>query len=169
MNTFDRRRVAVACAVTVIALPALWALGRDTATSGAPKVGAAGIVAPAAETAPSTTAYEPESPLFVGGDDKPTPPSVINVAVPPAPGANQALAKASFKRYAGVGTSVCTTLLAPDGARLKVTNLDNGQTTTCVNTFGMSLPAGSDIVLNTAVYILIGDLADAPVPVRLSW
>jgi hypothetical protein len=52
---------------------------------------------------------------------------------------------------------------------LKVTNLDNGQTTTCMNTLGMSLPAGSDLVMNTAVYILIADLAEAPVPVRVSW
>jgi hypothetical protein len=65
--------------------------------------------------------------------------------------------------------AVCTTLLAPDGALLTVTNLDNGQTTTCTNTLGMALPAGSDIVLNTAIYVTIGDLADAPVPVRVSW
>ena len=64
---------------------------------------------------------------------------------------------------------MCTTLLAPDGAVLTVTNLDNGQSTPCTNTLGMALPSGSDIVLNTAIYVTIGDLADAPVPVRVSW
>lgn len=166
MNTFDRRRVAVASAVTVVALLTLWIFGHRSDASSAP---APVDTAIGSDTAPSTTAYQPEEPLFVGGDEQPTPPGVINVAVPPAPGANQSLAKASFKRYAGVGTSVCTTMLAPNGALLKVTNLDNGQTTTCQNMLGMSLPAGSDLVLNTAVYILIADLADAPVPVRLSW
>lgn len=170
MNNTDRRRVVVASVVTLIALPALWALSRDTASTGSPKVGAAGVEVPNGDaTEPSTTEYQPEPPLFVGGDDTPAPPGVINVAVPPAPGANEANAKASFHRYAGVGVSVCTTLLAPEGALLTVTNLDNGQSTTCQNLLGMSLPAGSDIVLNTAVYILIADLADAPVPVRVSW
>ena len=44
MNTFDRRRLVVACVFTLVALPALWALGRDTAAStGSPNVGAAGV------------------------------------------------------------------------------------------------------------------------------
>ena len=172
MNTFDRRRVVVACVFTLVALPALWALSRDSATStGSPQVGAAGVdVGKAtADTEPSTTAYQPEAPLFVGGDDTPAPPGLINVAVPPPPGDNEAVAQASFHRYAGVGVPVCTTLLAPEAAKLTVTNLDNGQSTTCTNTLGMALPAGSDLVLNTAVYILIADLADAPVPVRVTW
>ncbi len=173
MNTFDRRRVVVASVFTLVALPALWALSRDSAAStGAPTVGAAGVDVAAdagAGTAPSTTAYQPQRPGFVGGDDNSTPPAVIKVVVPPAPGADEVLAKASFHRYMTTTAAVCTTLLAPDGALLKVTNLDNGQTTTCTNTLGMALPAGSDIVLNTAIYVTIGDLADAPVPVRVSW
>jgi len=166
MNTFDRRRVAVACAVTVVALLTLWVFSNRNAENSAPLPSDTAI---GSDTAPPTSAYQPEDPLFVGGAEQPTPPEVINVAVPPAPGANQTLARASFKRYAGVGTSVCTTLLAPDNTMLKVTNLDNGQTTSCMNTLGVSLPAGSDLVMNTAVYILIADLAEAPVPVRVSW
>ncbi len=172
MNTFDRRRVVVASVFTLVALPALWALSRDSAaSSGAPTVGAAGVdVASKGEgTEPSTTAYEPKPPGFVGGDSTPSLPGVIQVAVPPAPGANETLAKASFHRYMTSTAAVCTTMLAPNGVTLKVTNLDNGQTTSCTNTLGMALPAGSDIVLNTAIYVTIGDLADAPVPVRVSW
>lgn len=170
MNSSDRRRVVLASVFTLVALPALWALNRDTSAAG-PNVGAAGmeIDSSSGGTAPSTTAYQPDTPLFVGGDDTLVPPGVIDVNVPPAPGANEAIGKASFHRYAGLGVAVCTTMSAPDGAKLTVTNLDNGQTTTCTNTLGMALPAGSDVVLNTAVYVLIGDLADAPIPVRLSW
>ncbi|MFZ4718621.1 MAG: hypothetical protein ACOYMR_04310 [Ilumatobacteraceae bacterium] len=170
MNSSDRRRVVLASVFTLVALPALWALNRDT-TAASPTVGAAGVdVGDANEgTEPSTTAYQPETPLFVGGDENPTRPAVIDVNVPPPPGANEAIGKASYHRYAGLGVSVCTSLTAPDGAELTITNLDNGQTTTCTNTLGMALPAGSDVVLNTAVYVLIGDLADAPIPVRLSW
>jgi hypothetical protein len=52
----------------------------------------------------------------------------------------------------------------PDG-----TNTDNGQTTTCLNSVSTPLPAGVDIVLHTDIFTQISDLADAPVPVRISW
>jgi hypothetical protein len=59
--------------------------------------------------------------------------------------------------------------LAPWGKTLTVTNTDNGQTTTCLNSISTPLPAGVDIVLHTDVFALISDLADAPVPVQISW
>jgi hypothetical protein len=171
MNALDRRRVVVASVFTLVALPALWVLNRDSAsTSGAPNAAAVGVeVESAGGNAPTTTAYEPTPPLFVGGDDAPTPPGLINVAVPPAPGANERVMNASFHRYMNSVGQPCTTLLAPDGAALTVVNLDNGQATTCTNTLGLAVPAGVDIVLNTAQFTLIGNLADAPVPVRVSW
>ena len=91
MNALDRRRVVVASVFTLVALPALWVLNRDSAaTSGAPNAAAAGVdVEWRRRTHRRTTAYQPEPPLFVGGDDAPTPPGLINVAVPPAPGANE--------------------------------------------------------------------------------
>lgn len=172
MIASDRRRAAAATIFTVMALPALWVLNRESAaTSGAPKVGAAGVEVVAdvgANTVPATEPYQPEPPSFVGGDEQPATPDQINVAVPPAPGENEVIAKASFKRYSA-GSRQCTTLLAPDGAMLTVENIDNGQSTTCTNTLGMAIPAGADIVLHTDVFGEIGDLADAPVPVRVSW
>jgi hypothetical protein len=170
MITSDRRRAVAASLFTVVALPALWVLNRESASSSsAPKVGAAGVdVVAAANTVPATDPYQPQPPSFVGGDEQPATPNQINVAIPPAPGGNEVLAKASFKRYSA-GSRQCTTLLAPDGAQLTVENIDNGQSTTCTNTLGMAIPAGADIVLHTDVFGEIGDLADAPVPVRVSW
>jgi len=104
----------------------------------------------------------------VGGDEQPILPEAVNVAVPPPAGINQVLAKASFRRYTA-GSRQCTTLLAPDGALLTVENIDNGQITTCTNTLGMTMPTGADIVLHTDVFGEIGDLADAPLPVHVSW
>ena len=172
MIATDRRRVVAATVFTVMALPALWMFNRDSASSStAPKVGAAGVdinVDQAANSAPTTEAYQPEQPSFVGGDDPPVAPNEINIAVPPAAGANEVTAKASFRRYS-TGSRQCTTLLAPDGALLRVLNIDNGQSSTCTITLGMAFPAGADIVLHTDVFGEIGDLADAPVPVRVSW
>ncbi len=170
MIVHDRRRVVVASVFTLVALPALWLFSRESAaTSGSPTVGAAGVeVKSSANDAPTTTAYAPEPPLFVGGDDVPVPPAAVVIAVPPPTSANEVMAKASFRRYAA-GSRQCTTLLAPDGALLTVENVDNGQITTCTNTLGMTMPAGADLVINTDVFGEIGDLADAPLPVHVSW
>lgn len=173
MIASDRRRLVAASLFTVLALPALWALNRESASSsGAPSVGAAGVevAAPIGDAAaPTTQPYEPQRPSFVGGEVEPTlPPAVVNVAVPPAPGDRETLARASFRRYVA-GSRQCTTLLAPDGATLTVVNVDNGQVTTCTNTYGIAVPFGADMVLHTEVFSEIGDLADAPLPVRVSW
>jgi len=170
MIDHDRRRVVVASVFTLVALPALWVLNRESAaTSGAPKVGAAGVdIKSGADAAPNTIAYKPEPPLFVGGDEVPVPPAAVVVAVPPSTGANEVTTKASFHRYSA-GSRQCTTLLAPDGELLTVENIDNGRTTTCTNTLGMAMPTGADIVLHTEVFGEIGDLADAPLSVHVSW
>ena len=172
MNAHDRRRVVAACLFTVVALPALWALSRDSAAnSRSPSVGAAGVgvVPDGHSTAPSTTEYRPDPPLFVGGDSTPLPPAQVIVAVPPAPSTNEVLGKATFHRYEGLSGSPCTTQLAPDGATITIIDVDNGQRTTCTNVLGYPVPAGSDIVLDTSTFVIIANLVDAPVPVRMSW
>ncbi len=170
MNRTERRRVALASVFTLVALPALWAFNLGSADDdGAATVGAAGEARVGADAAPSTAPYDPGPPLFVGGDGQPATPGIVDVAVPPVPGANDILIKASFHRYANFATRFCTTLLAPDGALLTVVNLNNGQSTSCTNTLGMAVPAGADIVLDTDVYTEIADLTDAPVPVRATW
>ena len=94
MITSDRRRAAAASIFTVVALPALWVLNRESAsTSSAPKVGAAGVevVADGANTVPATEPYQPEPPYVVGGDEQPVSPNQINVAIPPSPGENEVI------------------------------------------------------------------------------
>ena len=163
MNRYERRRVTAASIFTVVALLVLWAFNRPSSAS------SSAVTTSPNATPPSTTAYESPTPLFVGGDDVPTPPGVVNIAVPPAPGANERLTQASFHRYVGYVGPVCTSLLAPDGATVKVSNVDNGLSITCTNTLGMAVPAGTGIVIDTALFVQIGDLADAPIPVRMSW
>jgi hypothetical protein len=172
MNAFDHRRVIVACVLTLVALPALWVLNRESASSsGSPNL--ACVNCPPASgglsNAPPTTAYVPQPPLFVGGRQDSTPPVLVHVAVPPTPNANEHLVKASFARYVDGSTHPCTTLLAPEHTVLKVLNVDNGQSVTCTNVLGMNIPAGADIVLHTDDFATISDLSDAPIVVRVSW
>jgi hypothetical protein len=169
MNSYDRRRFALASIFTVAALPALWVINRNDAGSAAPTLGAAGVPRVGADRPPSTTAYTPDPPIFLNGPPSGADPAVVDIIIPPGPTATEASGRASFRRYADPTNRPCTTALAPWGKTLTVTNTDNGQTTTCVNSISTPLPAGVDIVLHTDIFTLISDLADAPVPVRISW
>jgi hypothetical protein len=169
MNSYDRRRLVLASIFTVAALPALWVINRNDAGSAAPALGAAGVPQVGANQAPSTSAYVPDSPIFLNGPASGADPAVVDIIIPPGPTATEARGRASFRRYDDPSKHPCTTALAPWGSTLTVTNTDNGQTTTCVNSISTPLPAGVDIVLHTDVFTLISDLADAPVPVRISW
>ena len=169
MNPYDRRRLVLASIFTVAALPALWIINREDAGSAAPALGAAGVPQVGANQAPSTSAYLPNPPIFLNGPPSGADPAVVDIIIPPGPTATEASGKASFRRYDDPTKRPCTTPLAPWGSTLTVTNTDNGQTTTCVNSISTALPAGVDIVLHTDIFTVISDLADAPVPVRISW
>lgn len=169
MNSYDRRRLALASIFTVAALPALWIINRNDADSAAPALGAAGVPQVGADEAPSTSVYTPNPPIFLNGPPSGADPAVVDIIIPPGPSATEASGRASFRRYSDPSRRPCSTVLAPQGSTLTVTNTDNGQTTTCLNSLSTPLPAGVDIVLHTDVFTLISDLADAPVPVRISW
>jgi hypothetical protein len=169
MNSYDRRRLVLASIFTVAALPALWIINRNDAGSAAPALGAAGVPQVGANQAPSTSAYTPDPPIFLNGPPSGADPAIVDIVIPPGPTASQATGRASFRRYADPSIRPCSTALAPWGKTLTVTNTDNGQTTTCLNSISTPLPAGVDLVLHTDLFTLISDLADAPVPVRISW
>ena len=169
MNSYDRRRLVLASIFTVAALPALWIINRNDAGSAAPALGAAGVPPVGANQAPSTSTYTPDAPVFLNGPPSGADPAVVDIIIPPGPTSTEASGRASFRRYADPSKRPCTTALAPWGKTLTVTNTDNGQTTTCLNSISTPLPVGVDLVLHTDVFALISDLADAPVPVRISW
>jgi hypothetical protein len=169
MNSYDRRRLALASIFTVVALPALWVINRNEAGSAAPSVGAAGVPRVGADQAPSTSAYVPDTPIFLNGPPPGADPAVVDIIIPPGPTDKEASGKASYRRYPDPTKRPCTTALAPWGSMLTVTNTDNGQTITCVNSISTPLPAGVDIVIHTDVFTSISNLANAPVPVRISW
>ena len=97
----------------------------------------------------STSVYTPDPPIFLNGPPSGADPAVVDIIIPPGPTATEAKGRASFRRYADPQQGPCTTALAPWGSHLTVTNTDNGQTTTCVNSISTPLPAGVDIVLHT--------------------
>ena len=163
MNFTERRRVTMATIFTLVAFIALWAANRGDAGSEFDSIGST------AATAAPTTVYSPEPPIFVGGNDADPPPEPADVAVGPAPADNQRLAKAGFHTYQGATIAVCSTNLVPENYVLQVTNVNNGQSVSCLNWPNLALPAGTDIVLDTFLFVTIADLSDAPITVRVSW
>ena len=157
----------VASVVTVVAIPALWIMNGDSAKSTNPGVGST------VATPPPTTAYKPQTPVFVGGDDQAADQGgVININVAPAPSINTFRGRASYYRYPDTLTRPCTAPSVPDGTLITVTNVDNGQATTCTNILTITAKADAmrvDIIIHTDVFTEIGDFADAPIDVRVSW
>lgn len=154
----DRRRLVVATIITIVALPTLWLTSRDEVSEGA---GASVAVAvPGA------------APVFMAGPTTPPTPSPDVVAS--APPGEQATGRATYKRWSGrtvadLRAHPCQTTLAPLGTRLTVTNVNNGRSVRCVNVVLEPPPGGAVVVLHTEALLAIGRLADAPLPVRVTW
>jgi hypothetical protein len=163
MRAHERRRLVLAAAVT-IAAPALWLFEGDSADdSGTASADATSNLFPSATD-------DPGVPVFLDNPSPVVAPAVIDIAVPEAPGSREVRGAATFKRYIDPQVErPCTTVLAPPGIVLTITNVDNGLSTTCTNTRSTSVPPGADIAIDTDVYITIAELVEAPVPVRISW
>jgi hypothetical protein len=169
MHVHERRRIAVAAAFTLVALPAIWLFDRDDPTA-SPNVAAAGVPSPQVQPAEDVATTLAEVPVFLDNTLAIVAPAVIDVALPDAPKATEFQGTASFQRY--VDTTIvnpCTAVTAPSGATITVVNIDNGLSTTCTNTLGFAVPGNISISLDTNVYITIADLVDAPIPVLISW
>jgi hypothetical protein len=138
-------------------------------TAAADRTGGADAGAAPAST-PTTTTDPP--PGFLSGPTTGPPPAVVAVAVPgPLPSTFRA-GKASFRRWAAGAVSVsnpCATPYAKAGARVTVTNQDNGRSATCVVVARNALDPGQIIVLDTSVFEQIADLGASPIPVTITW
>jgi hypothetical protein len=59
--------------------------------------------------------------------------------------------------------------MTPVGVQLTVTNINNGRSIKCTSAFGVSVPAGVTVQLNSTQFTLLADLIDAPIPVKITW
>jgi hypothetical protein len=174
----DWRRMVMASAITLVALPSLWLMNRND-DSGAPNLAAAGVavgadhatagspdVTPPPAIGSSSGAFM-ESPSDVLATDIPDGDDRIAIAVPaPKPGTSS-FGRATF-RSTFPDPATCIVKGAPYAATVTITNLDNGRTTSCTASVS---PVGSPdaVVLHTAAFVQIADLTDSPVPVELNW
>jgi hypothetical protein len=165
----------VATIATIIALPAIWLFTRGEASSGtgAPNVAAVGVATPQAGGTPSTAAapdpFGTNEPIFIDGPTTPPRPAVVQIVVPAQVPGSWAEGGASYRRSIGGGADTCSSPDAPFGIQLTVTNRDNGQQITCINRAPEPLVDGLSILLTTDQFEKIGQLVDAPIPVRITW
>lgn len=173
----QRRRVALAAAITVIAVPAVLLLDRggdasepvgtvvgsvvqqDSAASDDAARRAAAESTDAMGTSPAALLDDPATPL---ANDPAT------IAIPRLPAA--VTGHATFNRSINKVTScqVHPSVGAPFGTVVTVTNLDNSHSVRCINNVGGPEP-DAEIVLHADAFSQIGDLTDAPIPVQLTW
>lgn len=175
LDVTDRRRLAVAAAFTILALPAIWLFTRGEANSGggAPGIAAVGVEPPGAAGDPGAPepidAMGPNSPIFIDGPSTPPRPDVIQIVVPSPVDGDFALGNATYKSTTADSANSCAAPRAPFGATLTVTNRDNGRVLECVNRGGPGLPGDLAIQLSPAQFSMIAQLIDVPIPVRITW
>jgi hypothetical protein len=179
----QRRRVALALAITVIAAPAAFLLNRSSGddepvTAGtletvvgtvAPAGGTAdaAVVVPVTEAPDATDALGTAPAGYLSGTTVPGDVDAAQIAVPRLPESVRGLATFSSDIDS---TLECHANAAevPFNATITVTNLDNSRSVQCVSSIG-GAPPETTIVLATATFAQIADLTDAPVPVQITW
>ncbi|MGD9702982.1 MAG: hypothetical protein AB7Q42_09955 [Acidimicrobiia bacterium] len=165
----DRRRLALATVLTIVAMPFLWS-SKDTSSPGTQLAVTAASAQPEINT-PFEAAAVPD-PAFLTGPALSLP-DVITIDVASAPIGNLLSGKASYRNWPeglanGEGRP-CGTSLVPFGSRIVVTNTDNGKKIACVNVTTRPNTGDIAIVIDTATFVELADLTDAPLSVDLSW
>ncbi|MGH9133515.1 MAG: hypothetical protein ACRDZZ_06235, partial [Ilumatobacteraceae bacterium] len=104
---------------------------------------------------------------YLDGAPAATAPGVIHIAIPDERSDRSATGTASYRSNL-LNDDICQVKDAPFGARVTVTNLDNSRSVRCTASVS---PAGirTSVVMHTDAFSTIADLADAPVPVEISW
>ena len=159
----ERRRLAVALIITLIAVPALL-LSRGDSSKGSDNAPVTSLA-----NSYSTDDSKPLDPAFLPEVGATTTIGPITVNVPPTPTGTHVKGEASFIRWPSELTrdkTICATPHAKIGTEITVTNLDNGRSLTCMNATTESR-GDLVIIIDADRFIEIADLVDAPIPVEI--
>lgn len=169
----QRRRIALAAAITVIAAPAAFLLNRGgDEPESVSAVTVVGTVADDAATpdspatAPVATDVMGTTPVgYLDGTAAPPDGDPATIAIPRLPRAISGTA--SFRRSISSPTA-CQVAGVPFNSTVTVTNLDNSRSVQCIASVGGAEP-DDDVILHADAFLQIADLTDAPVPVQITW
>jgi hypothetical protein len=176
----QRRRVALALAITVILVPAAFLLNRGgDDTAGDPTSTLVGPAVIPGQTTPPDASEGSDGPA----DTDPmgtTPPEYIQGTVPPQADDPATIAiprpgrsirgTASFSHSITDPTACQIRDLStiPFESAITVTNLDNSMSIRCIVNVG-GVPPTDAVILNADAFLQIGDLTDAPLSVEITW
>ncbi len=171
----QRRRVAVALAITVIVAPAAVLLNRggDAAEPTTTMVGTVPPVGDDAASAPPAADGEPSAgdvmgtpPVaFLEGSDHEGSDEPATIAIPRVP---QSISGNGTFSNGITRVDQCRVTGVPFNAVVTVTNLDNSRSVQCFASIGGPEPDHM-VVMHTDAFSQIADLTDAPIPVRVTW
>jgi hypothetical protein len=161
LSVFERRRIAVLTAITLIIMFTVRGFNSDSSDAVTTTVTIATTVPPIDET-------EIPSPVILGGPAPLAPTGSAAIAYP-ATETDVITGTASYSNLGYTETAVCYSIEAPIGRVVTVTNINNGRSITCLNVFSLLVPNGVTIILHTTVFIKLADLIDSPIPVKISW
>lgn len=157
----QRRRVALAIVITVLAVIVSMATRGNDASSSSEAAGTISVSAPESQSA---------EPAFLPGNAVAGAPDIITVNVPTPPAGTVISGRASYVRWPQtLGLTPCATPHALIGARITVTNLNNARSIVCDNVSIESLGGGNTIIVHTDAFLEIADLVDAPIPVEIQF
>ena len=167
LSTFQKRRIVVLGLTTVVLFPLLRSCGGgDSSDSGNTAV----TVNPASVTTvlspDSITEDESPAPIILSGPAPIVQDGSALIAYPTVDLVGTLIA--TFSNFNNAPEIVCFVPTAPYGISLRITNINNGRSTTCTNVYQASLPGGITAVLHTKVFEKISNLVDAPIPVNVS-
>lgn len=161
LSIYERRRLLVLGVVTLVALPFIWPSSGDSSSADSSAI---------TTTTSTIPTGEPEipAPVFLGGPAPIAPTGSAAIAYPQVVGQSVS-GRATYSNLGYAESPVCSSIDAPIGITITVTNVNNGRKITCTNVFSLLIPAGISMVLHTTVFEKLADVVDAPIPVTISW
>jgi hypothetical protein len=168
--------------LTLVALPVLYAENRSTQDQRPTAVAAAGL-GDAINLGGSSSGTEPVETTAAVAEPFLAPPVTLAPTSTDGPKQIAVRAPAAATVVQGRGTykqwpdgwwvaNPCDVPGAPNGETITVENIDNGFTAQCINMADGPGPGPGEqlqVVLDTDVFLRLADLAEAPVPLQLSW
>jgi hypothetical protein len=176
IESADRRRIAVAAAVTLLALPLLikenHGASREGGVAAVLPAGVAGAARQisAAEDSGSTIATTVPEVGGSGWTGEGPPPTAAPSNGQPTGNDRFEDGRATFHTYdrTAFGTHSCSHATLPYDTTITITNTDSGRSTWCV-VRSRSVSANRVIDLDAPEFAQIADLASGVVPVRITW
>lgn len=177
----QRRRVALALAITVILVPAAFLLNRGgTDAADEPDSTLVGpAIIPGASTPPAldeasdgpnaTTDPMGTTPLdYIQGTVPPQADDPATIAIPRVGRSIRGAASFSRSITDPAACQIRDVATIPFDTAITVTNLDNSQSIRCIVSVGGAVPDQA-VILSADAFLQIGDLTDAPLSVEISW